>query len=105
MEIKVKLRSNPMRIDKFRKRIQQTVDEDLRKLQKHDPSNDDGSNNVNDEADLDPAPKAEKDWWAGKTSTWAELNDRLSKARNVEDLKLCIAVSYTHLTLPTKRIV
>uniref|UniRef100_A0A7C9EAB9 Uncharacterized protein n=1 Tax=Opuntia streptacantha TaxID=393608 RepID=A0A7C9EAB9_OPUST len=90
MEIKVKLRSNPMRIDKFRKRIQQTVDEDLRKLQKHDLSNDDGSNNVNDEADLDPAPKAEKDWWAGKTSPWAELNDRLSKARNVEDLKLCI---------------
>lgn len=88
MGMKVKLRSNPMRIDKFRKRIQQTVDQGLRKLQKHD--NDDGSNNQNDEADLDAAPEAAKDWWAGKTSAWAELNDRLNKARNVEDLKVCI---------------
>lgn len=90
MGMKVKLRSNPLRIDKFRKRIQQTVDQGLRKLQKHDSSNDDGSNDQNDEADLDAAPKAAKDRWAGKTSAWEELNDRLNKARNLEDLKVCI---------------
>lgn len=86
LETKLMLRSNPVRNDTFRKRIRQTIDQGLRKLQKS-KSTDDPSN-LDNEDDL--TPKEAKNWWSGKTSALTELNFKLNKARNEEDLKLCI---------------
>ncbi|XP_021768091.1 uncharacterized protein LOC110732455 isoform X2 [Chenopodium quinoa] len=85
-ETKVMLRSNPVRIDAFRKRIRQTIDQGLEKLQKCN-SIDVPSNLDNED---DPAPKVAKNWWSEKTSPLTELNYKLDKARNEEDLKHCI---------------
>lgn len=85
-EMKVKLRSDPARMDKFRKRIHQAVDQGLRKLQKHDPI--ETANNL---IELDSTPNAAENWTRKKkTLSLIELNERLNKARNEEDLKLCM---------------
>ncbi|XP_074317639.1 uncharacterized protein LOC141653699 [Silene latifolia] len=78
-EIKAKIRSNPLEIDTFRKRIRQTVDQGLRNLQMYKSNRSSGN--------LD-----KKYGWVGKTSAWAELNDKLNSSQNEEDLKLCMRI-------------
>ncbi|KAK9716253.1 hypothetical protein RND81_06G221400 [Saponaria officinalis] len=85
-QIKAKLRSNPVRIDAFRKRIRHTIDQGLRNFQLH--ASKDGSANLDNDGER--SPKAAKKWWGEKTSSLTELNDKLSKAQNEDDLKLCI---------------
>ncbi|XP_021841479.1 uncharacterized protein [Spinacia oleracea] len=80
-ETKVMLRSNPIRTDAFRKRIRETIDQGLIKLQKTN-SIDEPSNNLDNNED-DPVPKEDK-------SLWSELNFKLNKARNEEDLMVCM---------------
>ncbi|KAL2901611.1 Anaphase-promoting complex subunit cut9 [Bienertia sinuspersici] len=85
-ETKVMLRSNPGRIDMFRKRIRQTIDEGLKKLRSCNSI--DGPSSLDSEGDL--AAKASKSSWSGNNAAWTELNMKLNRARNEEDLKLCI---------------
>ncbi|XP_048426590.1 uncharacterized protein LOC103933274 isoform X2 [Pyrus x bretschneideri] len=86
--LKLKLRSNPTRTSNFRKRIQQIVDEGLKKLQKCEF--DDGGKKSSVPNGLDKGPKKEETRWAGRTSAFGDLIDKLNKARNKEDLKACL---------------
>ncbi|XP_074264724.1 uncharacterized protein LOC141587181 [Silene latifolia] len=87
-EMKAKLRSNPGRINTFKKRTRQTVDQGLRNLQFYESN--DGSGNLDNEDD--PTPKAAKNWWAGNMSSLTALNEKLNRAQTVEDIKRCIQV-------------
>ncbi|TQD76247.1 hypothetical protein C1H46_038226 [Malus baccata] len=86
--LKLKLRSNPMRTNNFRKRIQQVVDEGLKKLQKREF--DDGGKKSSGPNGLDKGPQKEETWWAERASALGDLIDKLNKARNEEDLKACL---------------
>lgn len=86
--LKLKLRSNPMRTNNFRKRIQQVVDEGLKKLKKREL--DDGEKEPIVGTGLDPGPKEGEKWRAERASALGDLIDKLNKARNEEDLKLCL---------------
>ncbi|GAB4832045.1 hypothetical protein Ancab_006063 [Ancistrocladus abbreviatus] len=86
--MKVKIRSNPVRINEFRKRIQHIVDQGLRKLQKCDLK--DGGSELTAEVECDQTPKRAKKGWTVETSALYELNDKLNKVRNEEDLKSCL---------------
>lgn len=97
--LKLKLRSNPGRTSNFRKRICQSVDQGLEKLQKHQLGDrDDGPV---DPKELDKEPKGAKDWWSERASILNDLIDKLNKARNEEDVKSCLEVQsqlINHLT-------
>ncbi|CAO2837912.1 unnamed protein product [Amaranthus hypochondriacus] len=86
LEMKVILRSNPMRSDTFRKRIRQTIDQGLSKLQTNNAIEDPNSL----DNDTESAPKAAKNCSTVETSALTELNHKLNRARNEDDLKLCI---------------
>ncbi|KAH0974189.1 hypothetical protein GBA52_016088 [Prunus armeniaca] len=86
--LKLKLRSNPMRTNNFRKRIQQVVDEGLKKLKKREL--DDGEKEPIVGTGLDQGPKEGEKWRAERASALGDLIDKLNKARNEEDLKLCL---------------
>lgn len=86
--LKLKMRSNPVRTRNFRKRIQQIVDQGLKKLQKCEL--DEHDNGPFDPKKLDIGPKTAKDWWAERASTLNDLVDKLNKARNKEDLRSCL---------------
>ncbi|XP_027336315.1 uncharacterized protein LOC113850132 isoform X2 [Abrus precatorius] len=83
--LKLQLRSNTMRSDGLRMRIQQIVDEGLKKLQKRAVDGD-----INESID-DEAKKASK---RGKRverlSAISDLMDKINKARTEEDLKSCL---------------
>ncbi|KAK4364523.1 hypothetical protein RND71_015881 [Anisodus tanguticus] len=82
-QLKLQLRSDPIRIENTRKRMQYVVDQGLRKLESGD--------NATDLSDLDALGKKKK----AKTAeaehvvAFTELIDKLKKARNEEDLKAC----------------
>lgn len=88
--LKLKMRSNPVRTSNFRKRIQQIVDQGLKKLQKCEL--DDRVEGPVDPKELDKGPKSAEDWWAERALTLNDLVDKLNKARNEEDLKSCLEV-------------
>ncbi|KAK4744639.1 hypothetical protein SAY87_010951 [Trapa incisa] len=85
-EMKMKLRSNEARKENFRKRIQHIVDGALRKLQKQEVggsvSDLTGQNGCVDRQ----RPKLVH---VEKGSLIVDLNEKLSRARNEEDLKSC----------------
>ena len=85
-EMKVILRSNPMRSDTFRKRIRQTIDQGLSKLKTNNAIEEPNSL----DKDAESAPKAAKNCSTLETSALTELNYKLNRARNEDDLKLCI---------------
>ncbi|KAJ4846824.1 hypothetical protein Tsubulata_004617 [Turnera subulata] len=87
-EQKLKLRSNPVRSENVRKRMQQIVDQGLRKLQKREPS--DSVSALTDPNEIDKWPEKAGVRWAEKTSALNDLIDKLNKARNEEDLKACL---------------
>ncbi|KAJ8766268.1 hypothetical protein K2173_022327 [Erythroxylum novogranatense] len=78
LELKLKLRSNPVRTENIRKRIQQIVDEGLKKLRQCDANSD-----ANDQ-------KKRKVGFSEKLSALSELTDKLHKVQNMEDLKSCL---------------
>lgn len=86
-EMKLRLRSNPARRENLRKRIKNTVDEGLKKLKKHEAAGDAATKDSN--ALLYGRAKL-KGWDAERVSCFADLNDKLNKARNEEDLKACL---------------
>ncbi|KAJ8568894.1 hypothetical protein K7X08_032591 [Anisodus acutangulus] len=85
-QLKLQLRSDPIRIENTRKRMQYVVDQGLRKLRKLE-----SGDNATDLSDLDALGKKKK----AKTAeaehvvAFTDLIDKLNKARNEEDLKAC----------------
>lgn len=80
--LKLKLRSNPYRTEKLRKRLEDIVNQGLRKLRKIDLV--DVGNDPNKQDEL--VGKQEN----GKYSDLSDLLDKLNKARSEEDLKSCL---------------
>lgn len=82
--LKLHIRSNPTRSDSMRKRIQQIVDEGLKKLQncaleghKEEPNK------------ASKRPRILRTEWLSAIS---DLIDKINKARNEEDLKFCLEI-------------
>lgn len=92
--LKLKLRSEPVRTNNFRKRVQQIVDQGLKKLQRFEL--DEGLSEPKGRNDLDKGPKRSEDLWADKSTALSDLIDKLNKARNEEDLKSCLELK-SHL--------
>ncbi|PRQ18604.1 putative transcription factor STY-LRP1 family [Rosa chinensis] len=86
--LKLKLRSNPMRTSNFRKRIQQIVDQGLKKLKTCESA--DGDKEPSDQIELDMGPRKGENWRAARASALGDLIDKLNKARNEEDLQSCM---------------
>lgn len=84
--LKLKLRSNPTKSENFRKRIEQIVDQGLKKLQ-NNKLNDEDNGGLNDESELEKSPKKAKFWWSEKASALSDIIDKLNKARSEEDPK------------------
>lgn len=85
--LKLKLRSNPVRIENFRKRVQYIVDQGLRELNKFESN--DGNGELGDPDEMGNRPKKMKSWRAERASALSDLIDKLNKARSEEDLKAC----------------
>lgn len=101
--LKLMLRSDPVRTNNFRKRMQQIVDQGLNKLQKCEL--DEGLNERVDQNVLDKGPKRTKDSWAERASALSDLIDKINKARNEEDLKSCWELKsqlFSHHTLSSQ---
>ncbi|KAA8525947.1 hypothetical protein F0562_007953 [Nyssa sinensis] len=86
--LKLKLKSNPIRTENLRKRVQEIVDQGLKKLRKVEI--DSGGNELNEADDLIKSPKKPKCCREERASTLSDLIDKLNKARNEEDLKSCM---------------
>ncbi|XP_040987885.1 uncharacterized protein LOC121235616 isoform X1 [Juglans microcarpa x Juglans regia] len=86
--LKLRLRSNAIRADNFKQRIQQIVHQGLKKLQK--PDLNDGINEPSDQDEPNEGPKKAKIGKKEKASVMSDLIDKLNKARNEEDLKSCL---------------
>lgn len=80
----LKLRSDTIRTENFRKRLRDIVDDGLRKLKKVESDNDGKS------PDEPIKNTKEKSLWGERSSAFNDLLDKLSKARNNEDLKSCL---------------
>lgn len=85
--LKLQLRSNSIRTDSFRRRVQQIVDRGLKKLQKR--ALDDGNNDQSGQ-DESHGPKRAKSLKPERALAVSDLIDKLNKARTEEDLKSCI---------------
>ncbi|TMW90918.1 hypothetical protein EJD97_015049 [Solanum chilense] len=84
--VKLQLRSDPVRIENTRKRMQYVIDQGLRKGRKLE-----AGDNATDLNDLDALGKKKKAKTAEAehVAAFADLMDKLNKARNEEDLKVC----------------
>ncbi|XP_031097273.1 uncharacterized protein LOC116001534 [Ipomoea triloba] len=80
---KLQLRSDPVRIENTRKRMQYIVDRGLKKLRKLESDEVTGDLSQPENPETFKSPQAE---W---TSALGELIDKMNKARNEEDLKAC----------------
>lgn len=83
-EIKSILRSDPTRAENFRNRMQLAVDEALKKLQKSEAH--DGGAESSEQDEFVGSPEKKK----FRSEELAALIDKINKARNEEDLKVCI---------------
>lgn len=88
--LKLNLRSDPSRSENFRKRIQQTIDQGLEKLRKHEVG--DEGNELNDENKLETSSKKVKLWSSESSSALNDIIEKLNKARSEDDSK-----SYSNL--------
>lgn len=86
-DLKVKLRSNPVRTENVRKRIQYIVDQGLRKLGKLELN--DGTDYISEPDETGNKPKKLKSGETERSSALNDLIEKLNKARNEEDLKAC----------------
>lgn len=87
--LKLQLRSNSMRGDGVRMRIQQIVDEGLKKLKKCAV---DGDINKPIDEEADKASKRVKR--TERLSAVSDLIDKINKARSEEDLKSCLEMKF-----------
>ncbi|KAL2545373.1 hypothetical protein Fot_14606 [Forsythia ovata] len=85
--LKLKLRSNPVRTENLRKRIQYIVDQGLKKLRKFEQI--DGASEISDPEELGRMSKKIKSSQAERALALSDLIDKLNKAQNDEDLKAC----------------
>lgn len=85
---KLKFRSNPVRVENMKKRMQYVVAQGLRKLKCFEEN--DRDNDLNDIDDLGNRPKRLKSGISERASTLSELMDKLNKARNEEDIEACV---------------
>lgn len=85
--LKLKLRLDRDRTENVRERVQYIVDQGLRKLKNLDTR--DTIYDLSDEAELIKRPKKAKYSRAERAVALRDLSDKLSKARNEEDLKSC----------------
>ncbi|GAA0183157.1 hypothetical protein LIER_30624 [Lithospermum erythrorhizon] len=88
---KLKFRSNPVRIENMKKRMQYVVDQGFRKLRRFE-ANDESS----DIDDLGNRPKRLKSGNSERASTLSDLMDKLNKACNAEDVEASVAMK-SHL--------
>ncbi|XP_007011092.2 PREDICTED: uncharacterized protein LOC18587315 [Theobroma cacao] len=86
--LKLTLRSDPVRTDNSRKRMQQIVDQGIKKLQKCDA--DDGANDPDDQNKHGSMLNKVKALWVERASILSDFVDKLNKARSEEDLKSCL---------------
>nr|DAD47600.1 TPA_asm: hypothetical protein HUJ06_017537 [Nelumbo nucifera] len=88
---KVKQRSNPVRTDGIRERIQELVDQGLKNLQNWELDDEGGPASADDLNSQEPKrPKKIKNWRAEKLSAVSDIIEKLNKARNEDDLKSCL---------------
>ncbi|KAL8162644.1 hypothetical protein V2J09_014133 [Rumex salicifolius] len=92
---KAMLRSDPVRSNKFRKRIQNVVEQGLVKRKKHGEK--DSNDDLNDGAEHDLAQKKTMILDDSKASLLSQLNDKINKARNEDDLSQCLQIM-SHLS-------
>ncbi|KAL8536727.1 hypothetical protein ACS0TY_012055 [Phlomoides rotata] len=85
--VKLKLRSNSARSDNLRKRIQYIVDQGLKKVGKTESI--DGAGALSDIGVERAAKKIKSSSRAERVIALTDLNDKLNKARNHDDLKAC----------------
>ncbi|XP_047342594.1 uncharacterized protein LOC124946077 [Impatiens glandulifera] len=83
-ELVLKLRSDTVRTENFKRRLRDIVDDGLRKL-KNVESDKTGKN-----SDEPVKNSKEKSLWGERSTSFNDLLDKLSKARNNEDLKSCL---------------
>ncbi|GMI80322.1 hypothetical protein like AT1G32730 [Hibiscus trionum] len=86
--LKLTLKSDPVRTDNARKRIKQIVDQGIEKLQRTEAN--DGANDPDDQNKPDSRLNKVKSLWVERASVVRDIEDKLNKARNEEDLKLCL---------------
>ncbi|XWS74534.1 hypothetical protein CRYUN_Cryun01aG0006100 [Craigia yunnanensis] len=101
--LKLTLRSDPVRTDNSRKRIQQIVDQGIIKLQKSEANV--GANDPDDQNKQDSRLNKVKSLWVERASVLNDLVDKLNKARNEEDLKSCLEMKaqlYNQSTMSTE---
>ncbi|XWS65522.1 hypothetical protein CRYUN_Cryun05aG0120300 [Craigia yunnanensis] len=101
--LKLTLRSDPVRTDNSRKRIQQIVDRGIKKLQKSEAN--DGANDLDDQNKLDSRLNKVKPLCVERASVLSDIVDKLNKARNEEDLKSCLEMKvqlYYQSTMSTE---
>ncbi|XAR70585.1 hypothetical protein NMG60_11027488 [Bertholletia excelsa] len=94
--LKLKHRSNPTRTENLRKRVQDIVDQGLKKLLKI--SLNDGANKQDEPLG---EPEKGKTQQAERDSAFNELLEKLNKARNEEDLKTCLEMKSQIFNQPT----
>lgn len=85
--LKLKLRSNPVRTDNFRKRIQYIVDQGLKRVRKLELI--DGTGELSDTEGRGRTAKKIKSLQCEKAIALSDLIYKLNKARNEDDLKAC----------------
>ncbi|CAL5432436.1 unnamed protein product [Camellia sinensis] len=78
----------PPRSENVTKRVQDIVNQGLRKLQKIELGN--GDNDSSKQVELVGMQKKGKSWRAERVSALSDLHDKLNKAQNEEDLKYCL---------------
>ncbi|KAK8661953.1 hypothetical protein V6N13_091541 [Hibiscus sabdariffa] len=86
--LKLTLKSDPVRTDNARKRIKQIIDQGIEKLQRTEAN--DGANDPDDQKKPDSRLNKVKSLWVERASVVSDIEDKLNKARNEEDLKLCL---------------
>ncbi|CAL5429564.1 unnamed protein product [Camellia sinensis] len=80
--------NGPPRSENVTKRVQDIVNQGLRKLQKIELGN--GDNDSSKQVELVGMQKKGKSWRAERISALSDLHDKLNKAQNEEDLKYCL---------------
>ncbi|KAK8691799.1 hypothetical protein V6N13_075295 [Hibiscus sabdariffa] len=100
--MKLTIRSDPVRTDNARKRIQQMVDQGIKKLQKSEHN--DGATDPDDQNKLNNRLNKGKPLWVERSSLLSDIVDKLNKARNEEDIKSCLEMKaqlYNQSTMST----
>ncbi|GAA0182510.1 hypothetical protein LIER_30385 [Lithospermum erythrorhizon] len=85
---KLKFRSNPVRVENMKRRMQYVVDQGLRELRQFESDN--GDDDPSDIDDLGNRPKRPKSGISERASTLSDLMDKLNNARNEEDIQACV---------------